>query len=71
MLDKRPAPAPTAFPHAPSLRVGIVHARWNTQCIDALVKGAVEALQAAGVKDENIVIESVPGSWELPHGTAR
>ena len=71
MIEKRPAPAPTSFPDAGSLRVGIVHARWNTECIDALVKGAVSSLEKAGVKTENIIIESVPGSFELPVATSR
>ncbi|KAE8225265.1 hypothetical protein CF319_g1963 [Tilletia indica] len=62
---------PTSFPNAGTLRIGIVHARWNTECIDPLVRGCVESLTKAGVKKENIVIESVPGSWELPIGVSR
>ncbi|KAJ9655018.1 lumazine synthase [Neophaeococcomyces mojaviensis] len=53
------------------LRVAIVHARWNTTIIDALIAGAKKALKAAGVKDENIVVESVPGSYELPYAVQR
>ncbi|PWZ03817.1 Lumazine synthase [Testicularia cyperi] len=68
---KGPAPAPTSFPGAEKLRIGIVHARWNEECITPLVKGAVENITKAGVKPENIVIESVPGSWELPFGVSR
>lgn len=49
-----------------SLRVAIVHARWNKTVIDALVAGAVAKLKERGVKDSNIVIQSVPGSFELP-----
>jgi 6,7-dimethyl-8-ribityllumazine synthase len=49
-----------------SLRVAIVHARWNKSVIDALIAGAVAKLQERGVKDTNIVIQSVPGSFELP-----
>jgi len=48
------------------LRIAIVHARWNTTMIEALVKGAQKSMLAAGVKPENIHIESVPGSYELP-----
>ena len=51
-----------------SLRVGIVHARWNSEVIEALVKGAVDKLEAMGVKSDNIEIETVPGSYELPTG---
>lgn len=49
------------------LRIGIIHARWNTVIIDALLSGTKKALAAAGVKDENIVIQTVPGSYELPY----
>ncbi|KAF8637359.1 hypothetical protein AX17_002858 [Amanita inopinata Kibby_2008] len=49
-----------------SLRIAIVHARWNNTVIDALVAGAVTKLKACGVKEGNIIIQSVPGSFELP-----
>ncbi|KAK7040871.1 lumazine synthase [Paramarasmius palmivorus] len=48
------------------LRVAIVHARWNKAVIDALVAGAITKLKESGVKESNIVVESVPGSFELP-----
>ncbi|KAG5722148.1 6,7-dimethyl-8-ribityllumazine synthase [Termitomyces sp. T112] len=48
------------------LRVAIVHARWNKTVIDALLAGAIAKLKEKGVKESNIVIESVPGSYELP-----
>ncbi|KAH7914010.1 6,7-dimethyl-8-ribityllumazine synthase [Hygrophoropsis aurantiaca] len=48
------------------LRVCIIHARWNKTVIDALVAGAVAKLKERGVKESNIVIDSVPGSFELP-----
>ena len=53
------------------LRIGIVHARWNTKMIEALVNGAKKSMLAQGVKEENIVIESVPGSYELPLAVQR
>ena len=43
-----------------------MHARWNTAIIGALLDGATKTLKAHGVKDENIVVQSVPGSYELP-----
>ncbi|KAK7687357.1 lumazine synthase [Cerrena zonata] len=52
-----------------NLRVGIVHARWNKKIIDSLVNGAVKKLLELGVKEENIFVESVPGSFELPFGS--
>ena len=66
------------------LRIGIVHARWNTSkqltypycvrslvnseiaIIDPLLAGAKTSLLGLGVKESNIVVQSVPGSWELP-----
>lgn len=53
------------------LRVGIVHARWNARIIEALVDGAIKKLQSMGVQEKNIVVESVPGSFEVPWGSKR
>lgn len=62
----------TEFAHdGSSLRVAIVHARWNKVIIDALVAGAVTKLKERGVKESNIVIQSVPGSFELPYACQR
>ncbi|TGO89922.1 hypothetical protein BPOR_0087g00140 [Botrytis porri] len=49
-----------------ALRIGIVHARWNTSIIEPLLAGTKKTLLASGVKKANIVVQSVPGSWELP-----
>jgi 6,7-dimethyl-8-ribityllumazine synthase len=49
-----------------SLRIGIVHTRWNTAVVDSLLKGALEKLRESGVKPQNIVVQNVPGSYELP-----
>ncbi|EMD38177.1 hypothetical protein CERSUDRAFT_113329 [Gelatoporia subvermispora B] len=62
---KGPAPAPTNFDGS-QLRVAIVHSRWNKTVIDALVTGTIAKLREQGVKESNIVIQSVPGSFELP-----
>jgi len=48
------------------LRIGIVHARWNTQIIESLLAGCRKKLLEAGVKEHNIVVQSVPGSWYAP-----
>lgn len=53
-------------PPGSSLRIGIVHARWNPTLISALLAGARKSLLAAGVQPENIITQSVPGSYELP-----
>lgn len=66
---KGPAPAPSSFPGAEHLRIGIVHARWNKEVVDELVKGTLESLKKAGADIERVLIQSVPGSWELPVAT--
>ncbi|KAG6002099.1 hypothetical protein E4U21_003451 [Claviceps maximensis] len=63
---------PTPQQHDGSgLRIAIVHARWNQSVIAPLVTGAKEKLLACGVKESNIVVQSCPGSWELPFATQR
>jgi hypothetical protein len=42
--------------------IGIVHSTWNREVIDALVSGAVEELKRQGMKEENIIIQSVRGT---------
>jgi len=53
------------------LRIGIVHARWNSTIITPLLEGTLSKLRECGVRHENIVIQSVPGSWELPIAVQR
>jgi len=53
------------------LRIGIVHSRWNSTIIEALFTGAKKSLLESGVKEENIVVETVPGSYELPLAVQR
>ncbi|KAF8984465.1 hypothetical protein CPC16_011532 [Podila verticillata] len=59
---------PAAVPQDGSnLRVLIVRTRWNTAIVDGLVDGAKKAMiEQHNVKPENIVVESVPGAYELP-----
>ncbi|KAM0752460.1 Lumazine synthase [Meredithblackwellia eburnea MCA 4105] len=63
--------APTEKFDGSPLRILIVHARWNEPIISPLVKGTVDTLLASGVKKENIVIQTVPGSYELPLACSR
>jgi len=48
------------------VRIGIIKTRWNQEAVDSLLGGAKEALKECGVKDENIFVKEVPGSYELP-----
>ena len=63
--------APQPHHNGSALRIGIVHARWNDQIISALLDGTLKSLHAAGVKQENIVIQTVPGSYELPYAVRK
>lgn len=53
------------------LNIGIIHARWNSTIIEALVQGAISKLKSLGVPESNIHIETVPGSFELPFATKK
>ncbi len=45
--------------------VGIVVSEWNTPITEALLKGATDTLIAAGVKEDDIIVDYVPGTVEL------
>jgi 6,7-dimethyl-8-ribityllumazine synthase len=48
------------------LRIALVAAQWNEAIVKRLVDGAVETLRARGVSDDDIEVQWVPGSFELP-----
>lgn len=52
------------------LRVALVTAEWNIHITHALRDGAMKVLLEAGVKQENILSESVPGTVELVNAAA-
>jgi 6,7-dimethyl-8-ribityllumazine synthase len=51
---------------AEHMRVGVVVARFNPAVGEALLAGALRALEGAGVAQDAITIATVPGSLELP-----
>jgi 6,7-dimethyl-8-ribityllumazine synthase len=55
---------PSAFP----FKFGIVVSEWNDEITLALAKGAQNTLIELGASKHNIIIHSVPGSFELPIG---
>ena len=55
-------------PDASEMKFGIVVSEWNYEITGALKDGAIDSLKRHGVKDENIVIKHVPGSFELIYG---
>jgi len=56
------------LPDARPLRIGIVVSEWNEHITENLKKGCVDALLDCGVRQQNIFIAHVPGSFELPLG---
>lgn len=56
-------------PNGEGMRIGIVVAEWNTPITGALFDGAVKTLVQNGVKKDNILITTVPGSFELTLGS--
>ena len=59
---------PESVPNASELSIGIVVAEWNMDVNTKLLQGAVETLQKHGVLEKNIIINYVPGSFELTYG---
>ncbi|MEO0572996.1 MAG: 6,7-dimethyl-8-ribityllumazine synthase [Bacteroidota bacterium] len=55
-------------PDGSNLKIGLVVSEWNSEITENLFHGAVAALLDCGVKEENFLRWSVPGSFELPFG---
>lgn len=58
----------TSVPSAASMKFAIVVAEWNYEITGALARGAVNTLKKHGAMDNNIVVQHVPGSFELTLG---
>jgi 6,7-dimethyl-8-ribityllumazine synthase len=58
----------TSVPSAAEMKFGIVVAEWNYEVTGLLAQGTIDTLKLHGVKDENIVVKHVPGSFELTLG---
>ena len=55
-------------PDAGGMKIGIVVAEWNNEITFTMKDGAIQTLHEHGVKDEDIVLRFVPGSFELTIG---
>ena len=55
----------STLPKAVDLKIGMVVSEWNIEITQDLAKGASETLLSCGVKESNIFVEYVPGSFEL------
>jgi len=52
-------------------RFAIVASRFNEFIVERLISGARDALVRHGVRDEDVTLVRVPGSWEIPPTCAR
>jgi 6,7-dimethyl-8-ribityllumazine synthase len=60
--------AKSGLPACDQFNIGIVVAEWNDDITSNLLKGAIDTLLENGVKEENITVKHVPGTFELPLG---
>ena len=54
-----------SIPDGSAYRIAVIAAEWNPEVTDALLKGAVDTLREHGVKEENLYVHRVPGTFEL------
>jgi len=57
-----------SMPSAEGMRIGIVVSEWNHHITGNLLKGAHQTLLDNGIAEGDILVEWVPGSFELPLG---
>ena len=62
LSDYNPEAVPDGSPYA----IGIIAALWNNEITDALLEGARTTLLEHGVREENLHVYRVPGTFELP-----
>lgn len=58
---------PRIVPNGSPWTVAVVAAEWNSEVTNELLKGAVTTLQKHGVKEENLLVYRVPGTYELTY----
>jgi len=56
-------------PSAKEMRFGIVVSQWNEKVTQSLLNGAFQTLIKHGALEDNIVVQYVPGTFELTYGT--
>jgi len=57
---------PRDTPDARGLRIALLRSAFNAAIVDGLLSGARTALAAMGAREEDLVVLSVPGAFELP-----
>lgn len=68
LLEKKNRPQNRILPSGKDKIIGIVVSEWNKPITESLLKGATDTLMAAGVKEDDIIVEYVPGTVELTFG---
>ncbi len=61
---------PASVPNGKDWTIGVVVSEWNSDVTGALLQGAYDTLIKHGVEAENIIVKTVPGSFELIFGAA-
>jgi 6,7-dimethyl-8-ribityllumazine synthase len=59
---------PERIPSAENMRFGVIVSEWNHEITSRLLEGAVSTLKKYGTAENDIIINHVPGSFELPLG---
>lgn len=59
---------PASVPNGKEMIIGIVVSEWNDNITTPMLEGACKTLLKHGVKQENILVDYVPGSFELIFG---
>jgi len=59
---------PGSIPDATGMTIGIIVSEWNESVTNSLAQAAVDTLVKHGVRDQDILLHHVPGSFELPQG---
>lgn len=57
---------PEALPQLKKARIGIAVSEWNREVTGSMLEAAVDVLKKCAIKNSNILIRWVPGSYELP-----
>lgn len=55
-------------PNGADYKIGIVVSEWNETITNKLLDGALQIFQENGVTENNLIVKSVPGTFELPIG---
>ena len=59
------------MPDTAGMKVGIVVSEWNSNITEDLLTGCLETLKEYGIGDDQLVVKTVPGSFELIFASAQ